>query len=200
MDIDPLKPTDYARDDEALERWWLFCVIVAGKDADWAAAKVGNLLRRKPPGERPLAWLAAHETDLRNMLVANKVGQYARITEAIRQSARLDLRTATVAELEGVFGVGPKTARFFVLHTRPDAVCAVLDTHVLKWLRRHGVDDVPESTPTSRRQYERLEALAIGFMRADFPGLPLAAADLMVWGTISGRLDSAYEAGGFVFE
>lgn len=187
-EIDPLKITDFDRDDEALQRFLIFGIIAAGKDSDWAASKVANLLKQKPDGVLPLAYLAENEIALHNTLVANQVGQYHRIKKAILDAAKLDLRTATVEEIDEIFGVGPKTARLFILHSRADAEVAVLDTHILKWLRDLKVDNVPTATPTGK-EYERLERLAIRFKRNLYPGLSLAQADLLIWAKYSGRFE-----------
>lgn len=186
-EIDPMAITDFERDEEALQRFLIFGIIAAGKDSDWAAAKVGDLLRHKPEGVLPLAYLAENETALHNALVANRVGQYNRIKRAILDAAKTDLRTATVNEIDDIFGVGPKTARLFILHSRADAEVAVLDTHILKWLKDLGVENVPSVTPDGK-EYERLERLAIRFKRANYPGLSLAQADLLIWARYSGRL------------
>jgi thermostable 8-oxoguanine DNA glycosylase len=149
LTIDPKNITKFDRSQEELEFFWLFCILVAGKNADWASLKLLDLFRNKPEDQTPFEFLKTRLTDLNNILVANKVGQYRRITKAIEQSISLDLKTATLDEFLEVFGVGPKTARFFILHTRKDAECAVLDTHILKWMRTivHESIDVPTSTP-----------------------------------------------------
>lgn len=185
--INPLEITDFDRDDEALQRFLIFGIIAAGKDSDWAAQKVNDLLKRKPEGILPLAYLAENEIALHNTLVANRVGQYHRIKKAILDAARIDLRNATVEEIDEIFGVGPKTARLFVLHSRPEAEVAVLDTHILKWLKDLGVEKVPPATPTGK-EYERLERIAIRFKKTYFPGISLAKADLLIWAKYSGRL------------
>lgn len=191
--VDPLRVTDYDRSEAELQRFYLFTVFVAGKNADWAAGVVDSLLRRADEqGQTPFEYLRQNEHDLHNLLVVHRVGQYGRITRAIAQSLDLNLRTCTVEDLENVFGVGPKTARFFVLHTRSDAKCAVLDTHILRWLREvHGVT-TPKSTPP-RKEYARLERIALSLMAAEFPHLTPAQADLLIWSTQSGRLDDGMD-------
>ena len=188
--INPLNITDYNRDDDALQRFWLFGILVAGKNADWASRCLGDLLRPAAVrGILPFEYLRERETDLHNMLVVNRIGQYARITRAIRESLDLDLRTATVEQLQ-VHGVGPKTSRFFVLHSRPGARVAVLDVHILRWLRSKCCDHgrpIPEHTP-AEPLYSKLEALALMFMEDTFPGLSPAQADLLLWSTMSGRV------------
>jgi thermostable 8-oxoguanine DNA glycosylase len=186
--IDPKQITKFDRTQEELELFWLFCILVAGKNADWASVKITQLLSMKPPGSSPLTYLS-ESSNLHNMLVANRVGQYNRITKAIEQSSKLNLKTAKLEDLMSVFGVGPKTARFFILHTRKNAECAVLDTHILKWLKSVFIDlDVPSSTP-SGKEYEKWERLAIKAIQTHFGEMSLAEADLMIWVKMSGRLD-----------
>ena len=188
--VQPLEVTNYDRTDEELERFWIFCIIVAGKNSDWASSTVGKLLSRKPDDMLPLEFLRSEGHALRNTLVANRVGQYGRITAAIEQSYDLNLRTCSVDELQAVHGVGPKTARFFLLHSRSDANCAVIDTHILKYLRRKKVGvSVPDSTPQSKSKYQQMETLFLAFIRNDFQDLTVAQADLLIWAYYSGRLD-----------
>ena len=189
LTIDPKNITKFDRSQEELEFFWLFCILVAGKNADWASLKLLDLFRNKPEDQTPFEFLKTRLTDLNNILVANKVGQYRRITKAIEQSISLDLKTATLDEFLEVFGVGPKTARFFILHTRKDAECAVLDTHILKWMRTivHESIDVPTSTPPVK-EYEKWEKMATKMMKVWLKGISLAEADLMIWTQMSGRL------------
>lgn len=188
MPIDPVKITDFNRSDRELELFWLFCICVAGKNADQTAAKVGALAAMVPQDASLFRWLATDD-DLLLRLVACRMGQYARIQRAISESAALDLRTASVFELQAVHGVGPKTARFFILHSRPGAWVAVLDTHVLRWMRERFDVKTPKSTP-SGAQYLRLERVALDLIEANFPGLTVAEADLLIWATMSGRLEA----------
>jgi hypothetical protein len=189
--IDPLAITKYDRDRDQIEYFWVYSILVAGKDSDQIAPLVGRLFRNKPAGVTPLAYLESLGHDLHNVLVANRVGQYNRIERAIRDSFGLDLKTATVEELEQVFGVGRKTSRLFVLHSRPDAQVIPLDRHILKWIRHQGVANVPDDTPSSGREYERLERIALALIGVHFPGLTVAQADLLIWAKQSGRLDIA---------
>lgn len=188
--IDPLDVTDYERSLDDLEHFWIFCVVVAGKNADQTADKVARLLSGRSRRQTPFRYLKSLGPDLNEALVACRTGQYRRIGRALEASFELDLRSAAVEVLQQIHGVGPKTARFFILHTRREARVAVLDTHILKWLRQLGIDHVPQHTPGSLKHYLSLETLAISHMERAFPGMTLAEADLYLWATVSGRLAS----------
>ena len=164
--------------------------MVAGKNSDQTATKLGTMLSRcVRDDELPFDWLRANEHSVHNVLVANRIGQYTRIERAIRESVNLDLRNASIKELESVYGVGPKTARFFVLHTRKNIRCAVLDTHILKWLKGKMPNiSIPSSTPSGEK-YDSLERMFLVFANAEFPGLSVAEIDLLIWSKQSGRME-----------
>jgi len=189
IDVTDIK--NYERTEEELQIFWLFCIFTAGRHADFAARVLEKFLRIKPEGMTPFAWL--EELDKANAihttLKANRVGQYHRIQRAIKESLSLDLATATVDELQKVFGVGPKTARMFILYTRRYAEVAVLDVHILRWLREEiGFSGFPKSTPQSRNNYETIEAIFIELAKEKFPGISIADVDLLLWSRMSGRL------------
>ena len=185
--INPTSITKFDRTTRELQIFWLFCIMVAGKNSDQVAAKLGKLIQSCCEFELPFDFFRNNMHAVHNVLVANKIGQYNRIEKAIAQSVDLDLENATLDNLMNVFGVGPKTARFFLLHTRRDCDCAVLDTHVLKWLGLRGVI-VPTATPQNGIQYEHLERLFLLHVKAAFPTLSVAEADLLIWSQMSGRL------------
>lgn len=186
--ITPTAITNYQRSRKELELFWIFCLIVAGKNSDWAAKKILGLFSHLGEHETPFDYLSANPTNLHNMLVANRVGQYTRLERAITESIELNLATATLAELLPIFGVGPKTARFFLLHSRRDCKCAVLDVHILRWLRENCGVDAPTQTPQSP-YYEELEGLFVHLANSYFPNMTLAQVDMMLWAQMSGRLD-----------
>ena len=189
--IAPTAITNFNRTQDELETFWIFSILVAGKDSDQTSRKVGQLLSRR--GElSPFEYLRLNENAIHNLLVANKVGQYGRIERALRESLNLDLRTASVAELMNVFGVGAKSARFFVLHSRSNCDCAVLDVHILRWMRKRGIE-TPEQTPSGKK-YLELERVFLALIRGEFPNVPVAQVDLLIWATESGRITQEFAA------
>jgi hypothetical protein len=183
--IAPTAITNFNRTQDELETFWIFSILVAGKDSDITSRKVGQLLSRRGT-LTPFQYLRENENVIHNLLVANKVGQYGRIERAIRESLNLDLRTASLSELMNVFGVGPKSARFFMLHSREDCDCAVLDVHILRWMRNRGVE-TPQQTPSGKK-YLDFERIFLSMARAEFPNLPIAQIDLLIWASESGRI------------
>jgi len=174
-----------------LEGRLLYSLIVAGKSARFANEKVANLMRGKPRDVLPFAWLA--ELDARGELEAElrraRVGRYRTFVPACRWlvSHPLDLRTVTPQELEQCPGIGQKTARFFVVWTRPHERYAVLDVHVLRWLRKLG-HEAPKQTPHGRT-YLELEALFLQL--ADKAGLTPRQLDFEIWRSASTAANEA---------
>ena len=185
-EVIPTEVTNYYRTLDELQTFWIYCIIVAGKPADWASRVVTKFL-----GQRgkltPFEYIETMGHGLHNTLVANRVGQYTRIEAALMQSLKLNLDSCTVNDLTSIHGIGPKTARFFLLHSRKDVEVAVLDTHVLKWLKQWFDVKVPKATPSGDR-YLELERVALCFMKSEFPGMSIADADLLIWSMMSNRL------------
>lgn len=90
----------------------------------------------------------------------------------------MNLHTATVDDLHTIPGIGPKSARFFLLHSRPDQQHAVLDTHILGWMRDQGIN-APKSTPQSPKKYGELEKQFLS--HAAKSGKTPADFDLDIW-------------------
>ena len=61
--------------------------------------------------------------------------------------------------LEKIPGVGMKTSRFFLLHSDSfySNKIAILDTHILKFIKENIDDKAPKSTPTIRVTYKYWE-------------------------------------------
>lgn len=180
--VDPHDITRFDSTEEELELVLLFWICAAGKKATTAA---GNLCRLMEHGRErfglssPFAIVRHFGEELPVALKSHGIGCYNNKSRSMLELARsgIDLRRCSVSELEAVRGIGPKTARCFLLHSRRGVRHAGLDTHVLKYLRENGVD-APKSTPTGRR-YLELEALFLDM--ADRSGKSVAEFDLDIW-------------------
>jgi len=182
--IDPQKITDYSRTDDELEELLLFAAAVTGKTAVVIARQLDNFLKYGPAGKSPfekVRWMVKNgklDFYLRN----SSIGQYTRLNKAYRQIVKLNPRTCTVDELEEVHGIGPKTARFFLLHSRRNQRIAALDTHMMHYLRDKGYTKL-NNTPSSRKAYAELETVFIA--EADKSGKSIADFDLSIWNKYS---------------
>jgi thermostable 8-oxoguanine DNA glycosylase len=179
--INPTTITNYHRTQSELEEFLLFSIMVAGKSAKQTALKLHYFLELKENGESPFELVENLIKDdlLDTAMRSCKLGQYGRLGSAFRGIVKLRnrLHEASVDVLESIKGIGPKTARFFVLHSREGASHAVLDTHILKWLRVHG-ENAPKSTPSGKK-YSELEKRFI-FWAGQY-AMPLADIDLQIW-------------------
>ena len=115
---------------------------------------------------------------LRWWLEKCKIGNYTVKEKCIRELVKIDVHTCTVENLEKIPGFGPKTARFFILHSRPNQKVACLDTHILKWLKEKG-HDVPKASPQNPKTYARVENLFLD--ECEKCGKTPAQLDLEVW-------------------
>ena len=186
---DPNQITDYTRDERGLDLFLIFTIMVAGKPAMRTAELLTNMLGHRPDDDIPRAYLKRlGERRRRALLEKHRVGQYTRIENAISGSFHLSLDDVTVDQLQGVSGIGPKSARFFVLHSQPDAHCAVLDTHILRYLRDHG-EETSKTTPQSMTTYSRLEARWLELIAEEYPNQTAAQADFRIWERYSGHGD-----------
>ena len=167
-----------------LEEFMLFCIAVAGKNAVTTARLLDSFLSSYVPirWESPFEYIRAHRNlkTLGRLMCFHGFGCWRMKSRGFWEIARsgIDLRTADTDELEGIYGIGPKTSRFFVLHTQPNARCACLDTHILKFLRDQG-HDAPKITPSSKRQYRFLEGLFL--KECDKRKVDPKTFDLKIW-------------------
>jgi len=161
--INPKKITNFNRTKADLELFAIFAVCVAGKKSQQTADKVNEHFRDV---QTPTKQLTPFET-IKSLIGANifggylqhaRFGQYKRIYRALRDLAEsgLDLKTCSVEDLEAIHGIGPKTSRFIIMHSRPNQRLATLDTHILRWMRDQGVN-TPKATPQSKKLYKELE-------------------------------------------
>lgn len=175
-----------------LEQRLLYSVIVAGKTATFAD-EASERLYRLLDGPTPLQYLSKlHLDDIEALCKTARTGAYKKNAKAFYELSRNppDLRTCTPEDLEKYHGVGMKTARFFIVWTRPEARYAVLDTHILRWLRQRGVW-TPDRSPRYERDYLRLEAIFIKI--ADSLGLTPRQLDWKIWQEASGYRGSVQD-------
>lgn len=188
--LDPKHITNYNRSDNELQIFWLFCILVAGKNSDTTNNALSRIVHDLNSWEN--VFDAIHKIGyegLKDILRKHRTGQYERISKAIWQSLNLDLRNCALNDLTKIHGVGPKTARFFLLHTREFCDEIVLDIHILKWLREKcGIENIPENTPQNLNKYNELAEICKKLMIDHYPGLSLASIDLLIWTEMSGRL------------
>jgi hypothetical protein len=193
--IDPNAVTNLARTDPELEEFLLFCIVVAGKNADQQARKLEDFLR----GRKPFRFIRslARPGELTAHLRRVRLGKYALLSESFRRlaHAETDLRTCSWQDLTRFPGIGPKTAKFFVLHSRPCEMHGVLDTHVLSWMRERQnvpgsrLPPAPLHSPQNPAVYAFWETVYFGLVStrhhrgASDPPRPIdwAQVDLDLW-------------------
>ena len=193
--ITPNQITNFNRSEDELEEFLLFSILVAGKGAEQQAKKLDSFIGHAMMvvGISPFDWLQhlvdmekdnpyynENKNPLMSCMVNHKLGQYKRLYKAFKGILDFKgrLSKVTIDELESVYGVGSKTARFFVLHSRPDAQVACLDTHILKWMDGQGYKNIPKATPP-KKKYAEIEKLFL--QEAIRHQMTPADLDLTIW-------------------
>jgi hypothetical protein len=188
--IDPTKITNYNLTISELEETLLFWVFAAGHNAISTARGVDKFLKRmyKAPDASYSPFASIVSANQRwgwrvvvDALATSGLGCWQIKSKTIHQLiySDLDLRTCTVDELDAIYGIGPKTARCFVLHSRENVRVAGLDTHVLACLNDLGLT-VPKSPG---KKYNKIEGKFLEF--ADAAKRSVADLDLMIWNAYS---------------
>jgi thermostable 8-oxoguanine DNA glycosylase len=173
--VDPSNIVRYDQTDAELEELLIFCICVAGKKASTIAPRVHKLIHGHKLGVGCFL-----KYQLKTLGIGCHTVKARTIQDAFR--AGLDLRECSVSDLEAIYGIGPKTARAFIMWSRPNVQHACLDTHILKWLRDQGVEGVPKSTPTGKK-YLTLEQT---YLKMVPEGKTAAEFDLEIWKEYSG--------------
>lgn len=191
--IDPDNVTNYSLTDAELQEFFLFSIAVAGGNAKQTSKALETLLNIVPDGcvDNYYCRLPFHRISamikkgvFRKNVIKARIGKRERFMKGCQESlthcfsGTVDLRHSKPDALMLIHGVGLKTSRFFCLHTRKDAQCAALDTHILKWLGKQG-HRVPKTTPASRSEYARLEEAFL--QQANQRGLKPADLDIIIW-------------------
>lgn len=182
--IDAANITNYNLFYNELEANMIFWVLAAGKNGT-RAAKITNdmmvmweLLTGVSKPFKMLRMLSLEETIAK--CAFHGTGCQKSKGRSLFEISRsgLDLRTCTAEDLEKIYGIGMKTARCFIIHSRENAPYAGLDTHMLKHLRSLGYD-VPKNTPSSNKLYLTIEKIVLNLARES--GKTPADFDLSVW-------------------
>lgn len=152
------------------EKLWIlvFCVSVAGKNSQVAARKIEKLSGLVTPPLTPsyVAFQLNYDPKLWQEVKLGKYKIMEQFADALWERMKYSSRwhcTATLEELMELPGVGQKTARFYLVSTQRSARLqyAVLDVHVLRWLKAKGYDDVPDVTPSEEKKYRQLEKIVV---------------------------------------
>lgn len=185
MAIDPSNITNFNQTDEQLERFLYFWVLAAGKNGMVAARLLEDLLNTLSEGlttHTPFQYIQRiQSSELAFIMREVGIGCYNIKSQTLKilAHANLNLRTCSVSDLEAIKGIGPKTARGFLIHSRPNQSYACLDRHLLHFLRDQGHSNIPIATPASSKQYQHLEQLYLSEVAKS--GKTVAELDLEVW-------------------
>lgn len=191
MTVDPYNITNYDRTKEELECFLLFCIVVAGKTAYIQARKLDEFLTSvnkrlmMPEHVNPFQSLKSAEQHgiLMEEILKAKLGQYKKIYNSFKyiSEREYNLNRMTPQLLECIPGVGMKTSRFFLLHSDKfykDKI-AILDTHILKFIKENIDDKAPKSTPTIKVTYKYWEDVFLYWCECNNKNV--ADFDLEVW-------------------
>ncbi len=199
--VDPQNITSFHRSDEEIEEFAVFCVLVAGKNANTIAKRledlkhyllIFNIMSSGRVLNGIYNYVRLHSVaELAILLRHTGIGCYTTKAATLYTLSELVnlypnfLRVCSVEDLESIYGIGAKTSRFFLLHSRPNQRLAVLDRHVLTYLNSCNLDIyVPKSTPPKgSKKYKELENIFIE--KAQSQGMTAAEFDLALWNMYS---------------
>lgn len=174
--IDASNITNYNLNNDELELNIIFWILVAGKNAKTISKALNNLLSKY---EGSPFEIIRNIKDLPNELKSHGIGCYSIKARSLMDliNSNLDLRNCSVDDLENIYGIGSKTARCFLIHTRKNQELAGVDTHLLKFMRDNGYD-VPKSTPT-KKKYKIIEKQFLDIVK--LTKMTVSELDLKIW-------------------
>lgn len=181
MQIDYNNITNYQRSVTELTGFLLWCTVTPGKRSDVITPKFNNILDQHDPTKL----VKAHGKTVRTALEKQGIGQYDRIMKCWKQIGQNikplgKLKNITRKELLAIDGIGPKTASFFIVHSRPWSELAVLDVHILHYLQeQYPKYPVSRGTPQELDEYKRLEQMFLGIAASQ--NKTPADLDLEIW-------------------
>ncbi len=189
--IDPYNITNFNRTEEELQLFLLFCVVVAGKTAYIQAEKLEQFLcsvnERLMMPERVSPFQTLKSAEQHGILMEEiqkaKLGQYRKIYSAFKflSNNKYELDKMTPEKLELIPGIGMKSSRFFLLHSDKyyKNNIAILDTHILKFIRENIDNRAPKSTPNITVTYKYWEDVFLHWCEINKKNV--ADFDLEVW-------------------
>lgn len=177
--IDYINLPNYNLNDQELEEFLIFSICVANKPAKVIAPRVHNFCEPYRPNVlRNLKNIDVES--IQQNLKELGIGCHSNKAKCLKflSNKNLDLKSCTTTDLEEAPGIGLKTSRFFLGHTRRGFESAILDTHILKFLKEMG-NDVPSSTPTNIKKYMSIENIFIKY--AKNMGISTPELDIILW-------------------
>ena len=157
--INPAEVTNYNRTQDELQEFILFCINVAGKKSSIEAPKLEVFIERAKDITKETSPFNCIKKliklgRLNEIMHWAKLSPYAqRYNSYVAVSKIKYLQSVSLSRLLEVAGIGLKTARFFLSHSREDFDEPMLDTHILRYLRDQGYTDAPKSTPSNENTY-----------------------------------------------
>jgi thermostable 8-oxoguanine DNA glycosylase len=189
--IDPYNITNYNRTEGELQLFLLFCIVVAGKTAYIQAQKLEQFLlsvnERLMMPEHISPFQSIKSAQQHGILFEEikkaKLGQYKKIYSGFKYISEREYNLARMTPqiLEEIPGVGMKTSRFFLLHSDlfyKDKI-AILDTHILKFIKENIDDRAPKSTPVIPITYRFWESMFLDWCKENNKNV--AEFDLETW-------------------
>jgi thermostable 8-oxoguanine DNA glycosylase len=181
LKTDLLNPKNFNRTQSELEEFLLLCIFVAGKSSKTQYKKLELFLDEIDTTNGIFDALSKLSIDeIKQKLIKVKAGQYNRLCGCLFILSRknLDLQTCTCEELEAIPGIGMKTSRFFITYSRLTNSYAILDTHILAWLKNI-YPDAPKATPSNKKEYLKYEKFFLSECLKR--NLPPHELDLQIW-------------------
>lgn len=195
--VNPSEVTNYNRTHSELQEFLLFGINVAGKKSSIEAPKLERflvalkdlyedfLLSGQTPSPFNLIRYAWAEGTLQGLMkdhgIAPHTQRFNSYCDVIKIS---DLYCVSLQRLLQVRGIGLKTARFFLSHSREDFDEPMLDTHILNFLRDQGYKSAPKTTPQNPSVYHQYSSIFKDIARQ--LGKSVTELDLQVWKQYSG--------------
>jgi|SRR3990167_2864378 len=187
--INPQEITNYNQTKFQLEETIIFWILVAGKNAKNTAKSLDKLLNKIDGYKNgPFNSLKKYSLEqIKVLLKESGIGCYNYKSKYIIDliNKNVDLKKCSIKELESVKGIGLKTSRCFLLHSRKNQKLSGLDVHILQHLKFLG-HDVPKNTP-SKSKYLELEKIIISL--AEKENMSYAEYDLTIWNKYSRKLN-----------